>query len=76
MENRIQELREEHDMTQVALAQALGVTRQTINAVERNRYDPQLELAFKLAEFFECDVDDLFQSDFDGIRPISDWKDD
>ncbi|WP_431357881.1 helix-turn-helix transcriptional regulator [Halobaculum rarum] len=43
----------------------VGVTRQTINSIERGRYDPSLELAFTLAEFFECRIEDLFDPDGD-----------
>ncbi len=48
------------DVTQKELADAVNVTRQTINAIERGRYDPSLELAFALAEFFDCDIEDIF----------------
>ncbi len=60
MKNNLQTFRERHDLTQGDLAGAVGVSRQTINALERERYDPSLELAFKLAAFFECQVEDLF----------------
>jgi putative transcriptional regulator len=43
------------------LAETVGVTRQTINAIERDRYDPSLELAFKLGAYFECHIEDIFQ---------------
>lgn len=48
------------DVTQKELAEAVNVTRQTINAIERGRYDPSLELAFALADFFDCDIEDIF----------------
>ena len=60
MKNNISELRDEHDLSQGDLAAAVGVSRQTINAIERERYDPSLELAFKLAHFFDCDISDMF----------------
>lgn len=60
MENELKVYRAKHDITQEELAREVGVTRQTINALERGRYDPSLELAFKLAEYFECTVEDLF----------------
>jgi len=53
--------REESGLSQGELAEAVGVTRQTINAIERDRYDPSLELAFKLAAHFECHIEDIFQ---------------
>ena len=49
-----------HDLTQEDLAGKLGVTRQTINAIEKQRYNPSLELAFKLADFFGVTIEDLF----------------
>jgi putative transcriptional regulator len=61
MNNEVRERREREDLSQADLAAAVGVTRQTINAIERERYDPSLELAFMLADHFECDVEDLFE---------------
>jgi putative transcriptional regulator len=58
--NRLPVWRARADVTQAELAEAVGVSRQTINAVERGRYDPSLELAFALADFFDCAVEDLF----------------
>lgn len=52
--------RERRDMTQGELAAAVGVTRQSINAIERGRYHPSLELALRLAAEFDCAVEDLF----------------
>ena len=52
--------REAEGLSQGELAETLGVTRQTINAIERDRYDPSLELAFKLAAHFECHIEDIF----------------
>ena len=49
-----------HDLTQDNLAQALGVTRQTILAIEKGKYDPSLELAFKMARYFNTTVEELF----------------
>lgn len=60
MENDLSALRERNDETQSDLAECVGVTRQTINAIERNRYDPSLELAFKLAAHYECAIGDIF----------------
>ena len=69
MKNRLRELREERDLSQRELAERVGVTRQTINSVERGRYDPSLELAFELAEFFGCHTEDIFLygADEDGL---------
>ncbi|MDG5818377.1 helix-turn-helix transcriptional regulator [Natronococcus sp. A-GB7] len=66
MDNQVTKRREERELSQGELAEAVGVTRQTINSIERERYDPSLELAFKLAAYFDCRVDDLFDPDLDG----------
>ncbi len=59
--NRIRKLRFEHDeMTQQQLAQQVGVTRQTINAIELGKYSPSLEVAFRIAAVFEAGIDDVF----------------
>ncbi len=60
MKNRLRELREERGLTQEELAKALGVTRQTIIAIEKGRYDPSLRLAFKMARFFNVEIEDIF----------------
>lgn len=59
--NHIRRMRFDHgEMTQAALAQTLGITRQTIIALEAERYAPSLELAMKIAEVFNKKVDDVF----------------
>ena len=60
MENRIKELRKSKKLSQEDLAKACEVSRQTINAIENNKYDPSLALAFQLAENLEVSVDELF----------------
>jgi putative transcriptional regulator len=60
MENKLKVHRAMNDITQEELAKEVGVTRQTINAIERERYDPSLELAFELADYFNCSIEDLF----------------
>ncbi len=60
MENTIKVLRAVKGITQGDLAQALGVSRQTINAIEKSKYNPSLELAFKLAEYFETPIESMF----------------
>ncbi|RDI70184.1 helix-turn-helix transcriptional regulator [Halopelagius longus] len=60
MNNELKVYRAKRDLTQGELAKEVGVTRQTINAIETGRYDPSLDLAFKLAEYFDCSVEDLF----------------
>ncbi|QDA32039.1 helix-turn-helix transcriptional regulator [Thermococcus indicus] len=66
MKNRLRELREELGITQEELAKALGVTRQTIIAIEKGRYDPSLRLAFKIARFFGVKIEDVFIYGGDG----------
>jgi len=58
--NRVKELRGERGWTQQQLATAVGVSRQSINSIERNRYVPSLPLALKFAEVFECATDAIF----------------
>lgn len=65
MKNTLPEYRDQHDLSQGDLAAAVGVSRQTINALERERYDPSLELAFELAALFECRIEDLFDPEID-----------
>ncbi len=60
MKNRLRELREARGLTQEELARALGVTRQTIIAIEKGKYDPSLRLAFKIARFFNVKIEDVF----------------
>lgn len=60
MDNELKVYRAKHDLTQEDLAREVEVTRQTINALETGRYDPSLELAFKLAIYFDCSIEDLF----------------
>lgn len=60
MQNRLKELRARHKLTQDDLASKAGVSRQTIIAIENERYDPSLSLAFRLAKIFKCKVEDLF----------------
>ncbi len=60
MKNRIRELRRAQELSQEALAKRCGVSRQTINAIENDKYDPTLALAFHLARQLGCTVDELF----------------
>mgnify|MGYP001817376253 FL=1 len=60
--NEIRRLRFEHDeMSQQALADAIGVTRQTVFAIEKNRYSPSLETAFRIAEVFAVPLEEVFK---------------
>lgn len=60
MKNRLKVLRAERDWTQADLAARVGVSRQTINAVEKDKYDPSLPLAFDLARVFGGTIEDIF----------------
>lgn len=66
MKTELRTYREAADRSQGDLAEAVGVSRQTINAIERDRYDPSLELAFELAAHFDCRVEDLFDPELEG----------
>lgn len=61
MENIIKEIRKELGLSQEELAKKCGVARQTVNAIENNKYDPTLVLAFSLARELQVTVDELFQ---------------
>lgn len=63
MKNRLKVLRAERDWTQARLAEALEVSRQTVNAIETGKYDPSLPLAFKLARLFQLPIEEIFESD-------------
>ncbi len=60
MKNEIRVFRAKHRFTQDELADKLGVSRQTLSAIENNKYFPSLELALKIAKVFGCTVEDLF----------------
>jgi len=60
MKNRIRELRQEQGWSQADLAARLGVSRQTVNALETGKYDPSLPLAFKIARLFDLLIEDIF----------------
>ena len=63
MKNCMRELRAENGWSQAALADLLGVSRQTINAIETGRYDPSLPLAFAIAQVFETNIEAIFSAD-------------
>ena len=60
MKNRIAELRAEQSWTQAELAQRIGVSRQTINAIETGKFDPSLPVAFRIARQFELAIEGVF----------------
>jgi putative transcriptional regulator len=63
MTNRVRELRSERGWSQGELGEQLGVSRQTVNAIETGKYDPSLPLAFKIADLFELAIEDVFEPD-------------
>jgi putative transcriptional regulator len=65
MKNRLRVLRAERDWTQADLAQRLGVSRQTVNAIETGRNDPSLHLAFRLGHLFGMLIEDVFEPEED-----------
>ena len=60
MDNRLRVLRAERRWSQADLAERLGVSRQTVNAIETGKYDPSLPLAFSIAKMFELKIEDVF----------------
>ena len=60
IKNRIKVWRAEYDLTQQDLAEQVGVTRQTINALEKGKYVPSLELAFRIARLFKVSIEEVF----------------
>ena len=63
MKNRLRELRAARKWSQGELADRLGVSRQTVNAIETERYDPSLPLAFRMAALFACPIEQIFHDD-------------
>lgn len=61
MKSRLKVLRAERDWTQAELAERLGVSRQTVNVIEKGHYDPSLSLAFRIAELFGLPIEAIFQ---------------
>jgi len=62
MKNRLRELRGAKEWSQSDLAERLGVSRQTVNAIETEKYDPSLPLAFKVARLFKLSIEEIFES--------------
>lgn len=66
MKNRLRVLRAEAAWTQADLAQRLGVSRQAVNAVETEKHDPSLDLAFRISALFKRSVEDIFENPYRG----------
>ena len=60
MKNRIEAIRKEKGIRQEDFAKALGVSRQTISSLETERYNPSIQLAYKIAKYFELQIEDVF----------------
>lgn len=58
--NHIREIRKKKGITQLKMAEDLQVTRQTINAIEKNKYNPSLELALKIIDYFDVAIEEIF----------------
>ncbi len=63
MKNRLKVLRAEKNLTQAQLADQTGVSRQTINAIEKGKFDPSLPLAFRFARLFKLKIEDIFEDE-------------
>ena len=63
MKSRVRQLRGQFGWSQAELAERLDVSRQTVNAIETEKYDPSIKLAFKLARLFELPIETIFQED-------------
>jgi putative transcriptional regulator len=62
VQNRVREVRTQRNLSQADVAEALGVSRQTVISIERGRYSPSLPLAFKIARLFDSTVDEMFDA--------------
>jgi len=60
MKNRVRELRKNQKLTQEELAELIGISRQAINAIEKEKFDPSLQTAFKMTKVFKTSIEDLF----------------
>ena len=61
MKNKLRELRKNHKLTQEELANLIGISRQAINAIEKEKFDPSLPTAFKMANLFKTTIEDIFK---------------
>lgn len=61
MKSRVRDLRQQHNWSQAELAERLKVSRQTVNAIETDKYDPSLPLAFKIAKLFRLPIEEVFE---------------
>lgn len=69
MQTKLKVYRAMHNLTQEDLAKAIGVTRQTVIAMEKGKYNPSLQLAFKIAHYFKVKIEDVFFYDQNDKKP-------
>ncbi|MDQ7727092.1 helix-turn-helix transcriptional regulator [Halomonas sp. SpR8] len=70
MKNKVKILRIARNWSQGELASRLGVSRQTVNSIENNRYDPSLPLAFEIARVLESKIEDIFEEETKAPKPL------
>jgi putative transcriptional regulator len=75
MKSKLRDLRAAKEWSQSELAERLGVSRQTINAIETEKYEPSLSLAFKVARLFKRPIEEIFEGNEQGMPHIRDTKD-
>ena len=68
MKNRIEEIRNAKGIRQDELAKLMGVSRQTISSLENGRYNPSILLAYKIAKYFECSIEEVFLFDEEDMK--------
>ena len=70
MKNRIEEIRKERGIRQEEFAKSMGVSRQTISSLENGRYNPSILLAYKIANYFEMTIEEVFIFEEDGLKGV------
>ena len=74
MKNRIRVFRAMYNLTQEDLAARIGVTRRTVNAIERGRYSPSIEVAFRMAQLFGVPIEEIFSYEGEELAPLGTEK--
>ena len=70
MKNRIEEIRKERGIRQETFAKSMGVSRQTISSLENGRYNPSIMLAYKIAQYFEMTIEEVFIFEEDCLKGV------
>jgi putative transcriptional regulator len=68
--SKLRDLRQQHNWSQAEVAERLKASRQTVNAIETDKYDPSLPLAFKIAKLFRLPIEEVFEPQREASRPI------